>query len=229
MIVIPPGVRNADYWLPGEPQVIAELKAMEEDIRDPKSFKEKWSALYAKWVAEGKAKPVASGTIVNTADLPEDCRWEAFLKLLKPSLERTVKSANEQIKQTRELLSLPEAPGLFVLANDGNYALRHADVLAVLKFIFQPQRDGERRLKSIDSYIYFSANMPAEMPGIDFNALIWVDGTRQGGRTLPRPLLDKLRQAWIAEHDKRIGDSTKVVMMDDHERIHTMEYQNPKA
>ena len=115
--------KNADYLFRAE-QVIAELKCLESDLTKSAEYQAKLERLHGSWVARGLVAPLAPGMrrIINARNLPLPCAHE-LIDTVKPVIEKRVRKANEQIKQTKRTLNMPRAYGLLILANDGNYAI----------------------------------------------------------------------------------------------------------
>src|SRR6266567_7159531 len=111
-----PSFDNADYLFRND-NVVAELKCLEKDILDGIDFKAKLNVLYDTWVRKGLVRPAWGTVEINTATLPIQCQQEIH-SIIKNPIERTIKKANRQIRETKEHFNLPNAAGLLLLAND---------------------------------------------------------------------------------------------------------------
>jgi len=63
---------------------------------------------------------------------------------------------------------MPEANGLLLIANDGNYFLEHQEFISIICHLM------ERKFKdsSIDGFVYFTANMPVYIPNQEREMLV---------------------------------------------------------
>ncbi len=148
-----PSFDNADYLFPID-NVVAELKSLEKDfLRDP-TVGEKMHVLYNRWVDEGKDVPIMYGEgILRTDQLPIECARE-LIGIFKDRLEGTVlRKANRQIRETKEQLNYPDAMGLLLLSNEGNFAFDPAMMAHVLYHSLRA------KFSSIEHVIFFSANL----------------------------------------------------------------------
>jgi hypothetical protein len=95
---------------------------------------------------------VVGQAAVNYRDLSPELRsdWDA---ILYPFAQNLVRKANRQIKQTKIDLNLPDAKGVILCANEGNYAHFPTDFLTIVSRLFNPKR---RQYTSTDSVEYFS-------------------------------------------------------------------------
>src|SRR6266567_2712992 len=124
-----PPFKNADYLFRND-NVIAELKCLQKDILEEPDIKAKVNALYDVWVHKGLVRPAWGTFEVNVANLPLECQREVY-GLIKKPIKRTIEKANKQIKSTKEHLNLPNAAGLLLLANDGNYSLESTQIIDI--------------------------------------------------------------------------------------------------
>jgi hypothetical protein len=192
--------KNADYYFPQE-QVVAELKVLSEDILQKEDFVRATSDLYARWTREGKVQRGPSGRrALRTRDLPEECARE-LLGLLRSRLESsTIKNANKQIRDTKKHLQVPDAVGLLIIANDGNFAFK-PDVLFHLL-----AHSLKGRYRSIDALIFFTANEPLSLPGFEHEgANLWTNLVVDGRRSLPEGFSDRLGSEWYRLYSKLIS------------------------
>lgn len=126
--------RNADYLF-REDQVIAELKALENDsFGEP--FRKKMSDLMASWMAR-RLLLVFGTTRVDLRRLPPVCQEEALRVMGKPLQDKVLATANQQIRETKKLLNMPKAKGLLMVASDGNRDLLPNDVWFFLTRLLQ--------------------------------------------------------------------------------------------
>jgi hypothetical protein len=203
---------NADYLFRSE-AVVAELKCLSETTLDAPEHKWKLQALYARWVTEGLVRPVRTERVtINSADLPEKCQRE-LLSLLRKPIQRVVTKANDQIKHTKNYFGLPQAKGLLLIANDGNYSFESDAVMYHLSHLLRKEHT------SIDAVIYFTVNMPAMVPGIERDVLVWVSAPRNLSDEVLPPFLRALRTGWLSFYARRIGQEVPEIACDDLERL----------
>lgn len=117
-----PGHENADYFFPAA-SVIAELKCLDEDkISDERIF-EKASQLYTDELKSGRAPVVVFGEVrMTTKDFSAEYS-QKIGNLYRVPIERLVKKADSQIRQTVEALKVTAPTGVFLLANNNHTAL----------------------------------------------------------------------------------------------------------
>jgi hypothetical protein len=186
-----PPFKNADYFFQNR-SIVAELKCLEKDTFRDREYRKKMGVLYDKWVRQGLIPDTLfRPTVIETKNLPMKCQLDVA-NLLKRPVEQRIKEANRQIKQTKEHFNLPEAKGLLLLVNDGNYSLESDAVMYLVSRCIKTQ------FTAIHTVIYFTVNMLADMPDIERDALIWLDAPRVPGENLPREFLDALRNEWIS-------------------------------
>mgnify|MGYP001613309025 CR=1 FL=1 len=145
---------NADYFFRNR-TVVAELKCLKKNYFNDQKVGEKLNAMMNSWVKQGLLQPenIKDG-MFQTGDLPPQCTIEVFKAFSSPTKE-AVEKANKQIKETRKYFGVPDAKGLLILANDGNYSINPQLMVQILENLFKS------RFTSIDSFIFFTPNMRA--------------------------------------------------------------------
>lgn len=103
-----------------------------------------------------------------------------MFSLVKKPIERAIKKANRQIKQTKEYFGLKDGAGLLLLANDGNYSFESNHIISIASKILSTQYSG------IDGFVYFTANMRAMMPGYERDVNLWIPKLRWIHRAVSR-------------------------------------------
>jgi hypothetical protein len=193
-----PTFQNADYWFP-DANVVAELKCLTEDLTTNAIFNESVSALHASWVKRGLVPRLTAGRArMNLRDLPPKCARE-YVDPIKKRLEAsTIKKANRQIRETKKHFNVPDAKGLLILVNDGNYMLPPTMMAPLLYRILKGQHS------SINSVIYFLVNETASIPGIDMPSLFWIDALVPGREPVSLEFRKALRAAWMAHHSSLV-------------------------
>ena len=196
-----PGHRIADFLFDSY-AVVSELKCLEKDqIGDP-VFVQKVSDIYLKRAKQDKSMPVIFGTVQMTTDrLPQEFRLE-IARLYAVPVRRVIASADEQIAVTKDKLPRPNHHGVLLLVNEGNTALDPAHIVWTLGECI---RDGE--FPNINHVIYFTVNMPVEMPAhhlpghvrdSETDLHIWYSGGRRGVARIDPGFEPALREAWFA-------------------------------
>ncbi|MED5511091.1 MAG: hypothetical protein VX841_12440 [Pseudomonadota bacterium] len=186
-----PDFFNADYLFP-QYEVIAELKCLEEDKIKDKSLVSKASAIYLRYLSEGKAPKILFGTQkLNTTGFPEEFTHE-ITELYRKSIHTTIKKANNQIKQSKDRLKMENHHGLLILANDRHTALAPANAMWILHDTFR-----RYSFSSINTVLYFTANLKAEHPEIPQDILVWIPVERDLAKSCPEELLSRLQKSWF--------------------------------
>jgi hypothetical protein len=91
-----PSFDNADYLFKRE-NVLAELKTLKTDFGRTRKFEEKHLELTKKYLSKGR---MTFGAIFRASERPSGFVAD-FVRLFRPPLERILKKANSQIKETR--------------------------------------------------------------------------------------------------------------------------------
>jgi hypothetical protein len=196
--------RNADYFFRAD-RVIAELKSLERDTFG-ESFRQKIGALMADWQRR-RLLLVYGMTQVQLRRLPPICQAE-FLEVFGNSLRRLLRNADEQIRETKDLLQIPEAKGLLVVASDGNQDLQPHDIWYVLTRLLQKKHaDGRPQFSHIHALAYFNPRMLVRLPGSDQPTFLWLSGARRGDDRELKDFLGKLSQAWFIYAGRMVGHS----------------------
>jgi hypothetical protein len=96
--------------------------------------------------------------------LPPPCQKEVLDVIGKPLQNNILRQANQQIRATKELLKMPNAKGLVMVASDGNGDLNPSDVPYFFSRILHSERpDGIILFPDIDALVYF--NPPVAIGG----------------------------------------------------------------
>jgi hypothetical protein len=192
-ILTRPNFKNADYWFP-KYGTVAELKRLDENLATKEDFNKKTSELYSSWVKRG-LMPGISGTIkFNLSQIPEICAYE-YIEIVKRRIESSIiKKANKQIRETKKYFGSTAEKGLLIIANDGN-PMMELDLMAhLLARILKNQH------KSINSIIYFSANLDVNFPAgalQETRSFFWLDGFLDDREPAPKELRETLQSAWM--------------------------------
>ena len=142
--------------------------------------------------------------------------------MIKPVIERRVRDANAQIKATRKALEMPEAHGLLILVNDGNYAFPHETVLNLMSRCLKGGN-----FSAIKWYMYFAANMPSTLPGFNRDVRVFGSGPRHEGlqRLGLGGLCERLFQSWCQLESQLLGRPFDVFQASDPKIIDSITYR----
>lgn len=135
---------NADYFFKQD-NVIAELKILETDFWE--SNKEKLEVARAEAL---KTVEVTRDMISGTGEgYPEEVFWAEF-RVLRDALQRVTKKANEQIKNSKQLLDAPEAKGIVIFLIDGFYSI---NPFLTIELLHDPLT---RQFSGVDAFIFLN-------------------------------------------------------------------------
>lgn len=224
--LLPKGVnlpRNADYLF-FDRTVVAELKSLEENYFSAPRIGEKMTRLANKWIRQGDLKrhQVKNGRF-STTDLPPRCAFEALDVLGKP-IHKALTDANKQIKETKTYFDLPNAVGLIILANDGNFTLTPDLTIDILS------RQFKKHFSAIESFIFIAPHLPAEMRGVDKELRVWMSGsTRQESVGVPEAHLSQLGDAWQDFVQSKSDEPIERIDIDDHSRVRDLRFIGTKG
>lgn len=144
--------RNADYLLKGQ-EIIAELKTLEVDTT-PKLQTYAEQIIKERSIAFYGALPF--NEVIQYQPDKDKLNERAFNLAIGP-IERMVKEANRQIRDTKKALRLPRAAGLIILANAGNALLDWALMQdALLNLLRTKGFMGRTHYSNIGACLYLS-------------------------------------------------------------------------
>ena len=147
-----PPFANADYLFERE-NIIAELKCLSTDKTDDAKVKAAVQKLFDRYVKLGRIPPLPRyGRFrIQSQTFPIEFQKELYRIHARP-IKRRFRKANQQIKEARAELGKPDAHGLVVLVNDGNYQLEPAQLLAAVDVALG------RDFSAVDSVIMLTVN-----------------------------------------------------------------------
>lgn len=164
---------NADYLFKND-NVVAELKCFqkdlfnsEEDIPRIFNFLDKWE--HKNLIEQGDKIKI----ILGSKQLPKEC-YTDLLNACTKTIDRALHKANKQIKESKKTFSLPDAKGLVLLCNDGNYFVQNDAFLGLIANLM-----GRKYMESdIDGFVYFTLNQVSTIPNSDLDWQLWVPSYR---------------------------------------------------
>ncbi|MFV8465818.1 hypothetical protein [Flavobacterium sp. LB1P62] len=159
---------NADYLFKNE-NVIAELKCFqkdlfhnEEDIPRIFNFLDKWEE--KKLIKQGDKIKI----LLGSKQLPKECYNDLLIACSK-TIDRVLHKANKQIQESKRTFSIPNAKGLVLLCNDGNYFVENNVFLGLIANLM-----GRKYMESgIDGFVYFTLNQVSRIPNSELDWHIW--------------------------------------------------------
>jgi hypothetical protein len=204
---------NADYLFRNEP-VIAELKCLRKNFLGSSDFEDKLFKLYQQWEGAGLIDLDRLNRIRRKEGrLPDECKRDLG-DLIKDPIEGIIKKANKQIRESKKFFGLPDAKGLLLLANDGNYLLGHEVMFWLLQRILFAGF-----CSSIDEIVYFTVNLNVHKPGANSYGPIWRHLERERFGKTSQSFRQKLRDGWIEFFGRIIGQPmVRIDISDDDER-----------
>ncbi len=164
---------NADYVFQS-PEVIAELKCFRKDLFNNEEDIERLFSFFKNWkdrklIEEGDEIKL----VLGSKNLPTECYKDLINSCIK-TIDRAISKANKQIRETKLTLNKPEAKGLLLLANDGNYFVQNSDFLGLICSLMQRKYLDS----SIDGFVYFTLNQISFIPKSQLDWHIWAPAYR---------------------------------------------------
>ncbi len=153
--LLPPGnpPSNADFLFRRQ-RVIAELKCLENNSFGS-NYPEKMKALADDWMRR-RLLMVYGTTRIEIRKLHPECQREWLNLIAEPIQRNIVKKADEQIRETKKWLDMPDAKGLLLIASDGNLVMQPYDVAFFLTRVFRKKTgDGRDQYSNIDAFSTF--------------------------------------------------------------------------
>jgi hypothetical protein len=147
------GVKNADFLF-RRARVVAELKILETEFLDTENIRKKVADCFA---LHASVDPNARGAPLR----------RQLVSILRAPLQRIIKKANRQIKETKQELGLVGWRGITIIVNDGFRGLPPGLVMGLCANVLA----GER-YSSSDAMIY-QTNHYVELPDNPYAVLLW--------------------------------------------------------
>ena len=160
-------------------------------------FLAKVEQCWGKWVTKG----VVSGTppeVIRSNAIPPVCFNDLRSLYLKP-IQRVVRKANRQIRETKQAFNLPDYKGLLLIANDGNFAIPPD---SLLRLILQAMHG--LPCPDVRECVLFSVNILAHVPDSHLPSHIWLSGALEG-EAIPANIILDICEKWKTHHEKITG------------------------
>jgi hypothetical protein len=193
-----PDFANADYVFPQD-NVIAELKCLTDDKSEDEDLQKKLEELFELAIRNGHIPDPGPGRVLmETKGTPLAFQRQVY-KLISKSLKRRLAKANKQIKQTKARLNRPDALGLVLLCNDGNFRLEPAQWVHAVKVALGND------FSSINSVVQFTVNMLSTTPIMGQHANLWMSGSRPGFTAVSDEFIHRFGEGWAKHVGQIIG------------------------
>jgi len=183
-----------------EDKVVIELKTIERDQRFEHA--QRLGALANDWGKRGRIR-VHGTTVLDLQHLHPECQRE-WLHLLKGPIEGIIRKAHRQIRSTKSRETLPDAKGLLLILNDGNFLHTAPTVFMnlVARVLQKKAPGGGRKFPEVRGVVYFSFRVAAAGE----SNLFWVQGTIEPEEdSALQAFQTRLRREWYAHFARLIG------------------------
>ncbi len=191
---------NPDYIF-HDKKTIAELKLLKTNPFENKDFLKSFVEKQRNWVRKGHITPGELSRVTKINHLPDHC-YNDIIKLYMSPIKTHIVKANKQIKAMKERLKLDDYKGLLLLGSDGNYFIqpRHAARL-IAKLL------NGSIYSSINTVVYFTANMVTTRPDEPLLSRLWVNLYRDDEyfENVPVPFLKDLYEKWFVYYKDLTG------------------------
>ena len=211
LVGVSPPFSNADYIFE-KYHIIAEFKCLEENkIVDPK-FIDKASSIHLEARQKGGTQTVLFGTRMLTSENFTPEYQERLIKLYEqPVQQKSIKKANEQIRDTKKNLGKNAYDGVLLLINSGNLALDPAHVVQLINRILS-----RGLYSSINYAIFMTVNLKAEHPSINGDYIVWVPFCKnETGNENFKQFEEALRKSWQRHLEQNLGIQIPFRTVDD--------------
>jgi hypothetical protein len=190
---------NSDYIFRDE-KVIAELKLLKKNPFENKDFLKSFESKKREWVKKGFVTSAELKSVTTISQLPDNC-YNDILKLYMSSVKQHIKSANDQIKNTKARLRLHDYKGLLFIGSEGNYFLQPQHVRHFIARILNPPNV----YTNINTVVYLTVNVPTIRPDDVTLSRLWVNLYRDEDHfeNVSVALLKKLYNGWV-EHYQNV-------------------------
>lgn len=178
---------NADYLFKDQ-NVIAELKCFQKDLFNSEEDIPRLFSYFEKWEKKGL---IHSGDILKiifgSKQIPKEC-YVDLLESCSKTIDRALHKANKQIIESKRTLEMPNAKGIVLLCNDGNYFIQNDKFLGLIANMM-----GRKYLDSeIDAFVYFTLNQVSTIPNSELDWNIWAPAYRNENDNLLSNFINEL-------------------------------------
>lgn len=205
-----PSFDNADYLFE-RVGVVAELKTLKTDFGKTQRFHDGILELSQKYLSSGR---MTFGSIFRPSERPREFAFDV-VRLFRPPLERILKKANSQLKETRARFGGGKATrGILLLVNDEFHSLEPEFIMGILA------QKLAHSYSSIDAYVYITLNHYVKVPGSDYAHLLWAPVYSGRGTDVLQPFVNELGAQWFKFLGKEIGPFDVSLKTDDGSFLH---------
>ena len=192
-----PHFSNADYLFARD-GVVAELKEITTEFSKADGVFEKQYGIVREFRQRNE---ISWGDLVRGGPFPPEYHRQQ-LRLFRPPIQRILKKANRQIKETKAALDREDDLGLLLLVNDGFTSISPLRVSALVA------ESLVHSYKSITAFVYMTVNTYVDVPSSEYAALLWVTAYDDNAPDQLVTFVDDLGRAWRKFLEKRIGPLT---------------------
>jgi len=187
-----PTFKNADYLF-NQDRVIIELKEIQKDFGNDKNFLQKHDELVDKIERETSWWKRLRGME------PPPEYYHEVVRLFRPPLQRILKKANRQIKETKSELNLRDHQGLLMIVNDGFVSFPPALVRSIVDETLT------HSYKSLDAWVYLNVNTYVDLPWSENAILPWISSYSCRATDELVHFVDDLGRCWRKFLETKIG------------------------
>lgn len=194
----PRAFENADFLFQAVPAV-AELKEIKTEFEKSDAFQTGYLKLIERLMREA---PDWHPPVLGKNDhYPEWFSWEV-IRLFRPPIQRILKKANSQIKETKKHFKISDPTGILLFVNDGFTALEPHFVQAIAEDLLM------HSYSSIDCFLYITVNRYVEVDGGDLPSLLWMPKYSDRVPDSLVTFIDDLGGKWFKYLQAKIGPFT---------------------
>ncbi|TXI44537.1 MAG: hypothetical protein E6Q50_17655 [Lysobacter sp.] len=191
----PRSFENADFYFP-ESCIVAELKEIKTDFANAVLFNQKHNALLSRLFRNNPEwRPSLLG---GDGSYPE---WflQEYIRLFRPHLQRILKKANSQIRETKKHFEVYTNTGVLLLVNDDFISIGPGLIRAMVSDILL------HNYSSIDCCVYLTVNRYVELPGSNVPRLLWAPAYSDRAPDYLANLINALGAKWFRYLETLIG------------------------
>lgn len=188
-----PQFQNADYLFETE-GIVAELKEITTEFHKSNKHTAELYEVYCELEKDG----LICWDDVIAGNFPQEFRFRQ-LRLFRPPIQRILKKANRQIKDTKKALQRENDLGLLFIVNDSFTAISPFSVKALIADTLV------HSYKSIDGFVYLTVNSCVSLPSSEYAVLLWSASYADGVPDRMVEFVDNLGRARRKFLDGKIG------------------------
>ena len=207
--LLPPNteIKNADYLFAAD-DIVAELKEITTEFHLTEKHREKLFEIYRDMERENKI----SWDDVEAERFPAEFRTRQ-LRLFRPQIQRILKKANRQIRETKAFLKRKDALGLLFIVNDGFTAISPYLIKALIA------ESLVHSYKCIDAFVYLTVNTYVDIPSSEYASLLWTASYKSEAPDSLVTFVDDLGRAWREFLNVKIGPFDDSRESDNHDAL----------